>query len=361
MPNNQLGNLLKKNQSTLFLLVNVILYLHLSGCQVSESNHTAIASMGDRPDIQTQIPTVQPSKTVPDIRTLTPNPVELRSDTPEFSKTVPPSVTPTPFLSPGEKMVSPSDEMVIVFIPAGEYLMGSLETDIGADYDEMPQHLVYLSAFWMDQTVVTNAMYARFLNGIGNQLEERSTWLDAGDEDVLIVQQDGIWKPKEGFEYHPAVEITWFGARAYCQWAGRRLPTEAEWEFAARGALPGGDNERIYPWGDEINCDKAQYANCGAGLLPVNSKPAGASPTGVLGLSGNTWEWISDWYADDYYAESPLENPKGPSEGVTRVLRGGSWEYDWKHLRSANRRHNGPSVSMHDYGFRCVVGEKQGK
>ena len=245
--------------------------------------------------------------------------------------------------------------MVIIYFPAGAYLMGSLETDIGADSDEIPQHKVYLNAFWMDQTVVTNAMYARFLNEMGNQLEERSTWLDAGDEDVLISQQEGIWKPINAFENHPAVEVTWFGARAYCQWAGRRLPTEAEWEIAARGAKPDGDVGQNYPWGDEIDCDKAQYANCGGGLLPVDSKPEGANPTGVLGLSGNTWEWVSDWYADDYYAGSPLENPKGPSEGATRVLRGGSWEYDWKHLRAANRRHNGPSVSMHDYGFRCVI------
>jgi formylglycine-generating enzyme required for sulfatase activity len=358
MQSNPSGNLLKSVRSTLFVLVIGIMNVHISGCRVSESTQAAVIVTKEQPNIQMHISTVQTSITVLQTQTLTPKPIENRLATPEFSKTVPPSVTPSPTLSPGENQVSPSDEMVIVFIPAGEYLMGSLETDIGADYDELPQHLVYLNSYWIDQTVVTNAMYAHFLNEMGNQIEDRSTWMDAGDDDVLIVQQDGIWKPKEGFENHPAVEVTWFGARAYCQWAGRRLPTEAEWEIAARGALPGGDNDRIYPWGDEISCDKAQYANCGGGLLPVNSKPAGASPTGVLGLSGNTWEWISDWYADDYYAESPLENPKGPSEGVTRVLRGGSWEYDWKHLRSANRRHNGPSVSMHDYGFRCVVDEK---
>jgi formylglycine-generating enzyme required for sulfatase activity len=240
--------------------------------------------------------------------------------------------------------------MLLVYIPGEEFWMGSKETDQGADYDEMPAHIVFLDAYWMDKTVVTNAMYAVFLNANGNQTEGPTTWLDSGDEDVLIFQREGVWEPSRGYESHPAVEITWFGAQAYCQWAGRRLPSEAEWEHAARGS-----DGRIYPWGNEIDCDKAQYANCGSGLLPVGSKPGGISPYGVLGLSGNTWEWVADWYADDYYSISPIENPKGSEEGVTRVLRGGSWEYDWKHLRAANRRHNGPAVSMHDYGFRCVM------
>jgi formylglycine-generating enzyme required for sulfatase activity len=259
-------------------------------------------------------------------------------------------MTFTPTLAPGATQISSIDQMVIVYIPAGEFLMGSTEMDTGVDYDEFPQHMVYLDAYWMDQTVITNAMFASFLNEMGNQVEGRVTWLDASDEDVLIYQADGVWQPYSGYEQHPAVEVTWFGAQAYCQWAGRRLPTEAEWEKAARGS-----DERIYPWGDEIDCDRAQYANCGGGLLPVDSKPAGASPYGALGLSGNTWEWVADWYADDYYENSPTENPPGPVDGQTRVLRGASWEYDWKHLRAANRRHNGPAVSMHDYGFRCVM------
>ena len=350
------GNPFKNARSTLFIMLIVILCFHISGCQISEPIQAAVTGIEEHPTNQTQTYPLKPSITI-HTRTVTPKPIEIFTETPEISKTVPPSVTATSTISPGENRVSPSDNMVIVYIPAGDYLMGSLETDIGADNDEMPQHSVYLNAFWMDQTVVTNAMYARFLNEMGNQIEERSTWLDAGDEDVLITQQGSGWKPINGFENHPVVEVTWFGARAYCQWAGRRLPTESEWEIAARGAVPGGDIGRIYPWGDEIDCDKAQYANCGGGLLPVNSKPAGVSPFGVLGLSGNTWEWVSDWYAADYYAQSPLDNPQGPSEGKTRVLRGGSWEYDWKHLRAANRRNNGPSVSMHDYSFRCVIDE----
>jgi formylglycine-generating enzyme required for sulfatase activity len=190
------------------------------------------------------------------------------------------------------------------------------------------------------------------LNERGNQIEKHTSWLDAGDEDVKILKHNGIWRPVKGYEDHPVVETSWYGARAYCDWVGRRLPSEAEWEKAARGV-----DQRIYPWGDEIDCDKAQYANCSGSLLPVDSKPGGASSFGVLGLSGNIWEWTADWYADDYYENSPTDNPLGPDQGDTRVLKGGSWEYDWKHLRLANRRHNGPAVSMHDYGFRCVLDE----
>lgn len=338
-----------KLTSNQFILLLFFIIIHLVGCQVLETDQIPVSTPGDSLGTQTQIATLTPSKTEVITQTLTATPTEADSATPESS------ATPTPTREPGATQISPSDGMVLVYIPAGSFLMGSIDVENGADYDEMPQHLVTLDAYWMDQTVVSNAMYARFLNEIGNQIEERSTWLDAGDEDVLISQQDGIWRPSKGYDDHPAIEVTWFGARAYCQWAGRRLPSEAEWEKGARGQLPGSDDGRVYPWGDEIDCDKAQYANCGGGLLPVSSKLAGASPYGVLGLSGNTWEWVSDWYAEDYYRISRAENPLGPDDGESRVLRGGSWEYDWKHLRAANRRHNGPSVSMHDYSFRCVL------
>lgn len=274
----------------------------------------------------------------------TPSPTVIRSSTPE------PSDTPRPTTLPGSTKVSNIDGMTLVYIPAGVFNMGSTETNIGSDYDEYPQHVVSLEAFWINQTVVTNSMYAKFLNAMGNQSVDGNSWLDAGDEDVLIVQRYSTWQPVGGFENHPAVEVSWFGAKAYCQWVGGRLPSEAEWEYAARGT-----DGRIYPWGDGINCENAQYANCSGTLLPVDSKPAGASPFGVLGLSGNVWEWVGDWYSDDYFSESPEIQPPGPKDGVTRVLRGGSWEYDWKHLRAANRRNNGPAVSMHDYGFRCVL------
>ena len=326
--------------------------LFLTGCQGGEIE----ASPSFEPvSSETLAPSLTPNETKSP--TLVVATVESTSTA---TRTLKPSFTPTPTLFPGATQISPSDGAVLVYIPAGEFLMGSTETDIGADYDELPQHIVNLDAYWIGQTVVTNVSYAGFLNEMGNQTEGRTTWLDAGDEDVLIFQSDGSWQPSPGFENHPVVEVTWYGAQAYCQWVGGRLPTEAEWEKAARGPfpplLPGeGAEVRAYPWGDDIDCDHAQYANCGGKLLPAESKPAGASYYGVLGLSGNAWEWVADWYAADFYATSSTENPTGAPEGETRVLRGGSWEYDWKHLRAANRRHNGPAVSMHDYGFRCVM------
>ncbi len=337
-------NTKEKTCSLSFMSGLVLLGLSLVGCQVPV----------------TKIAPTNPKVEVASTKTPGPTYTLEIAEFPTFTLTFSPSPTdthtPTPTtpnistLSPGATHIFPIDGMVLVYVPAGEFLMGSTEVDQGADYDEMPQHSVYLDAFWMDRTVVTNAMFAVFLNALGNQIEARTTWLDAGDEDVLIIQQAGVWQAVEGYENYPAVEVSWYGAQAYCHWAGRRLPSEAEWERAARGM-----DGRVYPWGDEIDCDHAEYANCSGGLLPISSNPLGASPYGVLGLSGNTWEWVADWYADGYYSDLPSENPFGPLDGGTRVLRGGSWEYDWKHLRSANRRHNGPAVSMHDYGFRCVL------
>jgi formylglycine-generating enzyme required for sulfatase activity len=265
-----------------------------------------------------------------------------------------PSITISPTLISGASKIALKDQMTMRYVPAGEFLMGSQDSDESADEDEKPQRLVFLSAIWIDQTVVTNEMYARFLNEMGNQIENRVTWLDAADEDVLIYLLDSKWQPLAGYENHPVVEVTWYGARAYCLWAGRKLPTEAEWEKAARGPISGSEPNRIYPWGDQIDCEHAQYANCSGTLLEANSKPAGASPYQVLGLSGNTWEWVADWYAANAYSSLPTDDPSGPEMGATKVLRGGSWEYDWKHLRLANRRHNGPGTSNHDYSFRCV-------
>jgi formylglycine-generating enzyme required for sulfatase activity len=239
----------------------------------------------------------------------------------------------------------------MVYVPAGDFLMGSQQDDPGMDVDELPQHSVYLDPFWIDQVEVTNAMFVEFLNEMGNQLEGRLPWLDAVDEDVQIFQVDGIWKPLNSLQDYPVVEVTWFGASAYCHWAGKRLPTEAEWEKAARGA-----QARTYPWGEDIDCQHANYANCGRQkAVPVGSLPEGVSPYGALEMAANLWEWVSDWYAPDYYANSPVDNPVGPENGQFRVLRGGSFGHDWKHARSANRRNNAPTNSQHDYGFRCAM------
>jgi formylglycine-generating enzyme required for sulfatase activity len=238
----------------------------------------------------------------------------------------------------------------MVHVPAGEFEMGSTQ---GHD-DEAPVHTVALDAFWIDQTEVTNAQFAAFLNEEGNQDEGGVTWLDLADKDCLIERSGGDFQPKSGYSDHPVIEVTWYGAVAYCEWAGARLPTEAEWEYAARG--PQG---HMYPWGDDDpTCDLAQYGGCTGNTVPVGSLPDGASWCGALDMAGNVWEWVADWYDSAYYKRSPPENPTGPSSGEYRVLRGGSWGINPSVVRSAFRIRGYPDVSGISVGFRCARGSR---
>jgi formylglycine-generating enzyme required for sulfatase activity len=260
-------------------------------------------------------------------------------------------------------MVSASDGMVMVYVPAGEFEMGS---EVG-ERNEFPLHSVYLEAFWIDQTEVTNAMYAAFLNEQGNQAENGAAWFAAEDEDALIERSGGQWAPKNGYADHPVIEVTWYGAQAYCQWAGRRLPTEAEWEKSARG-----EDGRTYPWGDIFDCRKGNFDDerildddvvpggerCDGfeRTAPGGSFPQGASLYGALDMAGNVWEWGADWYDADYYANSPPENPQGPSSGENRVLRGGSWETNSiLFVRTADRHGSYPTSTEYHIGFRCAM------
>jgi formylglycine-generating enzyme required for sulfatase activity/tRNA A-37 threonylcarbamoyl transferase component Bud32 len=247
---------------------------------------------------------------------------------------VPPTNTPTP-----------SAPLDMVHVPAGEFIMGS---DEGAG-DEQPVHTVYLDAFYIDETEVTNAQFAQFLNEQGNQEEGGVTWLDIGNENCLITESGGQYQPKSGYSDHPVIEVSWYGANAYCQWAGKRLPTEAEWEKAARGT-----DERTYPWGEGIDCDHAQYSECGGRTVPVGSKPKGVSPYGALDMAGNVWEWVADWYDSGYYALSPENRPEGPASGGGRVIRGGSWLNDGAIVRAAHRDWFDPVVAYYLVGFRCA-------
>lgn len=230
----------------------------------------------------------------------------------------------------GDVWIRPADGMTMLYVPAGEFLMGSTDADIDASNDEKPQHTVYLDAFWIDKTEVTNAQYRQCV--------------EAGACSASALADDSDFDGDQ----QPVVGVDWNGARAYCEWAGARLPTEAEWEKTARGT-----DGRIYPWGDSApDCSRAQYGGCDGWLVPVGSKPAGASPYGVLDMAGNVWEWTGSLYWPyPYDAKDGREDLA--VEGV-RVVRGGSWsDSEWDAL-AALRDGAEPSDWDESLGFRCA-------
>ena len=239
-----------------------------------------------------------------------------------------------------------SKEMIL--IPAGEFVMGSPE-GVGND-DEHPQRKVHLDDFLIGKYEVTNGQYVEFLNAIGKNED------DAGHElvnlDIAHIRfKNGTFKIIEGWDDHPVIAIGWYGAKAYAEWEGGRLPTEAEWEKAARGT-----DGREWPWGDLW--EMGRYNSLESGLhitTSVGSYPVGVSPYGVHDMAGNVYEWVADWYQADYYETGPLQNPKGPDQGFFRVIRGGSYAEISSKCRPAVRFGNGPAESGDsDFGFRIA-------
>jgi formylglycine-generating enzyme required for sulfatase activity len=244
----------------------------------------------------------------------------------------------------GSTQVNQVDDAELVFVPAGEFTMGK----------EDSIHPVYLDDFWIYKREVTNKMFADFLDEFGNQTEGGRVWLLATlVNEVHIHQSDEGWQADAGFEVHPVVYVTWYGARAYCNWVGGRLPTEAEWEKAARGT-----DGRTFPWGEGINCSFANFYGCSdSETVPVGSFPRGASPYGALDMAGNAWEWVADWFDWNYYQYTQYENPLGPDHGIVRVLRGGSWESAPEMLAASFRLSREPTYPSDRFGFRCVQSE----
>ncbi len=236
-----------------------------------------------------------------------------------------------------------------VFVKGGSFDMGSNEND-----DETPIHKVTVSDFYIGKYEVTNAQYAAFLNAKGNQKEGGETWIDTnsdyGKNYCQIEEVDGIFQSKVGKEDYPVVCVTWYGARAYAKWVEGRLPTEAEWEYAAQG----GNNSKGYKYsgGNTID-DVAWYDNNshnpdndmygGKGTHKVGTKQP--NELGIYDMSGNVWEWCNDWYYENYYSNSPTLNPQGASSGKYRVLRGGSWINRANNCRIGNRDGNNPNIS----------------
>lgn len=223
--------------------------------------------------------------------------------------------------------------MEVVYIPAGYFLMGS-ET---SDRNQRPEHKVFLDAFWIDQTEVTNAQYQVCVKeGACGSLHEVDYFTDAK------------------YSNYPVIYLSWDEAHIFCTWAGKRLPTEPEWEKAARG-----DDGRTYPWGNQKpNSALANYLDNRKGSSEVGSYPAGASPYGVLDMAGNVWEWTADWYGPEYYKISPVRNPTGPAAGDRRVVRGGSWLSPIEIvMRTYFRKAINPETRNYTTGFRCAWSE----
>ncbi|HID62117.1 MAG TPA: hypothetical protein EYP49_05175 [Anaerolineae bacterium] len=264
---------------------------------------------------------------------------------------VTPSVLPTQGPVAEATTVWEKDSAVMVHVPAGDFFMGSRDSDdANADGDEKPMHPVYLDEFWIDKYEVTNEQFARFLNEEGNQEEDGVSWVNVEDENSNIIHEDGQYRPRSGYEDHPVTYVSWYGAQSYCQWAGKRLPTEAEWEKAARGT-----DGRIWPWGNDWDEDKVNSRDAGPGhTTAMGSYPDGASPYGCMDMAGNAWEWVADRYQEDYYQAAPNRNPQGPSQGVSRVVRGGSWALPQRLTRCAGRFEFIPWVRRDDLGFRCA-------
>ena len=247
-----------------------------------------------------------------------------KTATPTKTATITP--TPEPPLGIGSTLINEKDGAELVYVPAGEFLMGS--EDAEAYSDEAPEHTVYLDAYWIYKYEVMNEQYRQCI------------------EDGVCSGNLSDYPEND----YPAENISWYEANDYCKWAGGRLPTEAEWEKAARG-----EDGQTYPWGEaDPNCNLAQYGGCSWYIIAVGSLPGGASPYGALDMAGNVWEWVADWYDADYYQNSPSQNPTGPASGTYRVLRGGSWGGSRWRLRASYRYWYYPGYSASFYGFRCL-------
>jgi formylglycine-generating enzyme required for sulfatase activity len=261
----------------------------------------------------------------------------------------------------------------MVLVPSGEFLMGSPEGTDGFA-DERPQRHVFLSAFWIDRREVTNADYESFVRATGHRAP-------ANANPSTTLWENG--SPLPGSHHHPVINVSWDDALTFCQWKGMRLPTEAEWEKAARGT-----DGRRYPWGNDWDHTRANSASYWAGrtvefhsgedwnafwvqgegatisrkrglkgevlTLPVGSFANAASPYGLLDMAGNVSEWVQDWYDPDYYKKGALRDPQGPERGSVKVQRGGSWLKPALSLRTSDRDYGNPNSRPSGAGIRCA-------
>lgn len=271
-----------------------------------------------------------------------------------------------------------NDGAEMVLVPAGEFSMGidgdeldRLQASRETFGDEIPRHRVYLDAFYIDKYEVTNASFEQFVQATGHRTQaEREGWgyVVMGEKAEQV--NGANWRAPRGpgssiasLEQHPVVQVSQEDAKAYCSWGGKRLPTEAEWEKAARGT-----DGLTYPWGNQFdgrqanfcdtNCEhkwKDSAANDGYRYAaPVGSYEGGKSPYGTYDMAGNVWEWVADWHDGNYYRNSPARNPQGPASGDKAVLRGGGWISVALRVRAPHRTRNAPALRLDSLGFRCA-------
>jgi formylglycine-generating enzyme required for sulfatase activity len=260
------------------------------------------------------------------------------------------------FLPIVTKPYSPPELSDMMYIPAGEFQMGCDATNPNNEEcrsDEIPLHTVYLDSYYIGKYETTNEEFVKFLNWKGNNNCSGHECVDIYGYRIHLI--DGKFVLDSGFEKYPVYEVTWYAADEYCEASGGRLPTEAEWEKAARGS----SDTRMFPWGNQMpNCTYANFKECFYDPTIVGSFPAGASPYGVLDMSGNVSEWVNDIYNNRYYYDSPYMNPTGPEPEMGyesfRVYRGGRVGYDWQGIQVANRMNGLPDNNYSETGFRCV-------
>jgi formylglycine-generating enzyme required for sulfatase activity len=225
----------------------------------------------------------------------------------------------------------------MALVPAGIFTMGAVSGEFEAD--ETPPHVVNLDGYFIDVVEVTNAQFARFADGSGYQTDaeragDSTTWRSFNSPD------------RQRF---PVIFVSWNDAARYCGWVGKRLPTEAEWEKAARGAT-----KRIYPWGDSFNDQLANTVDAGVGQPVAVASRSGKSPFGLYDAVGNVWEHVQDWYDGGYYTDSPKANPRGPAAGPFKVIRGGSFKSPSDRATTTAREKIGLDSRGDDVGFRCA-------
>jgi len=262
--------------------------------------------------------------------------------------------TPMPTFNVGSTLVSEKDGMPLLYVPAGIFIMGEKAEDaltacqidrpddcqLTQFKDAEPVHEVYLDAFWIDKFEVTVRMY--FLCAQAGVCKEPKDKTSNGSSDYY---------GNVNFDNNPMIYVDWDMAKTYCEWAHRRLPSEAEWEKSARG-----ENAFTFPWGTDVpNNTLLNYYKRVGDTTEVGKYPDGVSHYGALDMAGNVWEWVADWYDETYYASSPSSNPLGPESGQERIVRGGSWNNLSVYVRSSFRNEIAPDHADYAVGFRCAM------